>query len=109
MNDEITSTELDFLLRFPLKPHVTSPVDFLSNQSWGGICSLASRDEYRNLDRDLETSSKRWKKLVEAELPEKEKFPQEWKNKTGNLTLSLFEMIQNISEYAFFQRFKGFA
>lgn len=85
MNDEITSTELDFLLRFPIKPHVTSPVDFLSNQSWGGICSLASRDEYRNLDRDLETSSKRWKKLVEAELPEKEKFPQEWKNKTGDI------------------------
>lgn len=89
MNEEITSTELDFLLRFPIKPHVTSPVDFLSNQSWGGICSLASRDEYRNLDRDLETSSKRWKKLVEAELPEKEKFPQEWKNKTGSSNVSL--------------------
>lgn len=36
----------------------------------------------RNLDRDIETSSKRWKKLVESDCPEKEKFPQEWKNKT---------------------------
>jgi dynein heavy chain, axonemal len=63
-------------------PHVHSPVDFLSNSSWGGIRSLASRDEFRNLDRDIESSSKRWKKLVESECPEKEPFPQEWRNKT---------------------------
>lgn len=35
-----------------------------------------------NLDRDIESSAKRWKKLVECECPEREKFPQEWKNKT---------------------------
>ena len=29
--------ELDFLLRFPFKAGVTSPVDFLQNQGWGGI------------------------------------------------------------------------
>nr|CAD7593189.1 unnamed protein product [Timema genevievae] len=83
MNEEIQPPELDFLLRFPIMPHVTSPVDFLSNNSWGGIRSLSSRDEFRNLDRDIESSSKRWKKLVESECPEKEKFPQEWKNKTA--------------------------
>ncbi|KAF4519850.1 hypothetical protein B566_EDAN005192, partial [Ephemera danica] len=82
MNEEINVAELDFLLRFPVTPHVHSPVDFLSNTSWGGIRSLASRDEFRNLDRDIECSPKRWKKLVESECPEKEKFPQEWKNKT---------------------------
>ena len=38
--------------------------------------------DYRNLDRDIETTPKRWKKLVESECPEREKFPQEWKNKT---------------------------
>lgn len=38
---------------------------------------------YSNLDRDIETSSKRWKKFVECDCPEKEKFPQEWKNKTA--------------------------
>lgn len=38
---------------------------------------------HRNLDRDIETSSKRWKKFVESDCPEKEKFPQEWKNKTA--------------------------
>lgn len=47
MNEEIMSSELDFLLRFPLQPHVTSPVDFLSNSSWGGICSLSAKDEFR--------------------------------------------------------------
>nr|NP_001262793.1 dynein heavy chain at 93AB, isoform C [Drosophila melanogaster]AGB96173.1 dynein heavy chain at 93AB, isoform C [Drosophila melanogaster] len=94
MNEEVTSAELDFLLRFPIKPHVTSPVDFLTNQSWGGICSLASKDEFRNLDRDIETSSKRWKKLVESELPEKEKFPQEWKNKTALQRLCMIRALR---------------
>jgi hypothetical protein len=37
----------------------------------------------RNLDRDIEGSSKRWKKIVEADWPEREKLPQEWKSKTG--------------------------
>lgn len=76
MSEEVSPADLDFFLRFPIKPHVTSPVDFLSNQSWGGICSLASKDEFRNLDRDIETSPKRWKKIVEIECPEREKFPQ---------------------------------
>ncbi|XP_059473724.1 dynein beta chain, ciliary isoform X2 [Neocloeon triangulifer] len=81
-NEEINASELDFLLRFPVTPHVHSPVEFLSNNSWGAIRSLAARDEFRNLDRDIESSPKRWKKLVESECPEKEPFPQEWKNKT---------------------------
>lgn len=38
---------------------------------------------FRNLDRDIETSSKRWKKFVESDCPEREKFPQEWKNKVS--------------------------
>lgn len=94
INEEITPAELDFLLRFPIKPHVTSPVDFLTNTAWGGICSLASKDEFRNLDRDIETSSKRWKKLIESECPEKEKFPQEWKNKTALQRLCMMRALR---------------
>lgn len=45
--NEVTPGELDFLLRFPITPHVTSPVDFLTNTSWGGIRSLATREEFR--------------------------------------------------------------
>ncbi|XP_064179132.1 dynein heavy chain 9, axonemal [Anguilla rostrata] len=83
MNKEINPTELDFLLRYPAQPGLSSPVDFLSSHSWGGIKALCAMDEFRNLDRDMEGSAKRWKKFVESECPEKEKFPQEWKNKTA--------------------------
>ncbi|GCB69230.1 hypothetical protein scyTo_0001016 [Scyliorhinus torazame] len=81
-NKEIKPMELDFLLRYPAQPGVSSPVDFLSNQSWGGIKALSNLEEFRNLDRDIEGSAKRWKKFAESECPEKEKFPQEWKSKT---------------------------
>lgn len=83
VNDEINAEELNFLLRFPAVPNLTSPVDFLSNTGWGGIKSLSTMEEFRNLDRDIEGSAKRWKKFVESECPEKEKFPQEWKNKSS--------------------------
>lgn len=39
--------DLDFLLRFPVTPNVTSPVEFLTNISWGAIKSLSSLDDYR--------------------------------------------------------------
>ena len=34
---DLNPGELDFLLRFPAVPNVTSPVDFMNNYSWGGI------------------------------------------------------------------------
>lgn len=37
MKKEIDPKELDFLLRFPAVMNVSSPVDFLSNLSWGGV------------------------------------------------------------------------
>ncbi|XP_056152723.1 LOW QUALITY PROTEIN: dynein heavy chain 9, axonemal [Lampris incognitus] len=83
MNKELNPAELDFVLRYPVQPGSTSPVDFLSNHSWGGIKSLCCMEEFRNLDRDIEGSAKRWKKFLESECPEKEKFPQEWKSKTS--------------------------
>ncbi|GAB1297122.1 Dynein axonemal heavy chain 17 [Apodemus speciosus] len=83
MKKELNPVELDFLLRFPFKAGVASPVDFLQHQSWGGIKALSEMDEFKNLDSDIEGSAKRWKKLVESEAPEKEIFPKEWKNKTA--------------------------
>lgn len=44
---------------------------------------MSFTDDFRGLDRDIEGSPKRWKKLVESECPEKEKFPQEWKGKSS--------------------------
>ncbi|XP_010006976.1 PREDICTED: dynein heavy chain 17, axonemal [Chaetura pelagica] len=80
---EVNPLELDFLLRFPAKAGVTSPVDFLHHQGWGAIKMLSEMDEFKNLDSDIEGSAKRWKKFVESEVPEKEVFPKEWKNKTS--------------------------
>ncbi|OCT60754.1 dynein heavy chain 9, axonemal isoform X2 [Xenopus laevis] len=94
MSKEINPTELDFLLRYPAQPGLTSPVDFLSNLSWGGIKALSAMDEFRNLDRDIEGSAKRWKKFVESECPEKEKFPQEWKNKNALQRLCMMRAIR---------------
>lgn len=37
MKKEVNPVELDFLLRFPFKAGVASPVDFLQSQGWGGI------------------------------------------------------------------------
>ncbi|XP_047352693.1 dynein beta chain, ciliary-like [Vespa velutina] len=80
---EISSVEVDFLLRFPYVPDLSSRVDFLDNIGWGGIVYLSGMDDFLNLDRDIEGSSKRWKKIVESEIPEKERFPQEWRHITA--------------------------
>ncbi len=34
---EVDPDELDFLLRFPILPDLSSPVDFLSSNGWGGV------------------------------------------------------------------------
>ncbi|BFZ02963.1 hypothetical protein BsWGS_06002 [Bradybaena similaris] len=94
MNKQLNPVELDFLLRFPFVPNLTTPVDFLNNNSWGGIKALSSMEEFRNLDRDIEGSAKRWKKFVESECPEKEKFPQEWKNKTSLQKLCMMRALR---------------
>uniref|UniRef100_A0A3Q4HYI4 Dynein heavy chain 11, axonemal-like n=1 Tax=Neolamprologus brichardi TaxID=32507 RepID=A0A3Q4HYI4_NEOBR len=83
MSKEIVVRELDFLLRFNIDHSYISPLDFLSNSAWSAIKVRSFTDEFRGLDRDIEGSPKRWKKLVESECPEKEKFPQEWKGKSS--------------------------
>ncbi|XP_073737824.1 dynein axonemal heavy chain 9-like isoform X2 [Callorhinus ursinus] len=94
MNQEVDAAELDFLLRSPGQTGVTSPVGFLSHQAWGGIKALASMEGFYNLDRDIEGSAKSWKKFVESECPEKEKFPQEWKNKTALQRLCMMRVMR---------------
>ncbi|XP_059764547.1 dynein axonemal heavy chain 9 [Balaenoptera ricei] len=94
LNQEVSAAELDFLLRSPVQTGVTSPVEFLSHQAWGGIKALSSMEEFYNLDRDIEGSAKGWKKFVESECPEKEKFPHEWKHKTGLQRLCLMRAMR---------------
>ncbi|XP_076777043.1 dynein axonemal heavy chain 11 isoform X7 [Arvicanthis niloticus] len=79
---EIHPLELDFLLRFTVEHTYSSPVDFLTAQSWSAVKAVALMEEFRGLDRDVEGSAKQWRKWVESECPEKEKLPQEWKKKS---------------------------
>ncbi|KAK4326145.1 hypothetical protein Pmani_003309 [Petrolisthes manimaculis] len=79
---QVGTAELDLLLRFPIQPNVVSPIDFLTNNSWGAIRSLSQVDEFRNLDRDIENSVKRWRMYCECEAPEREKLPGEWKGRS---------------------------
>ncbi|KAM6276202.1 LOW QUALITY PROTEIN: dynein axonemal heavy chain 11 [Spheniscus humboldti] len=72
--------ELHFLV-FRVEHTYESPVDFLTTQSWRAIRAMAVMDVFRGLDKDIEGSTKRWKKWVDSECPEKEKLPQEWKKK----------------------------
>ncbi|XP_071977799.1 dynein axonemal heavy chain 11-like isoform X1 [Engystomops pustulosus] len=83
MNKEISIQELDFLLRFNIEHIYNSPLDFLSNSAWSAIKTMSFMDEFRGLDRDIEGSPKRWKRVIESECPERERLPQEWKNKSS--------------------------
>ncbi|NWR46185.1 DYH17 protein, partial [Regulus satrapa] len=83
LKKEVNPAELDFLLRFPCKAGVTSPMDFLPNQGWGAVKALSEMEEFSSLESDIESSAKRWKRFVEMEAPENEVFPMDWKNKTA--------------------------
>ncbi|KAI8853660.1 dynein heavy chain and region D6 of dynein motor-domain-containing protein [Chytridium lagenaria] len=80
--DDLDPVELDFLLRGPKIPNVSSPLEWLSSSSWGMVKALSNLEQFRTLASDIEGSSKQWKKYCENEVPENEKLPQEWKNKT---------------------------
>jgi len=94
MKKEIVPTELDFLLRCPSLPNLQSPVDFLSHALWGSVKSLSQMETFQGLDRDIEGSAKRWKKFCESEVPEKEKFPGEWKNKSSMQRLCMLRCLR---------------
>ncbi|XP_054638441.1 dynein axonemal heavy chain 11 isoform X2 [Dunckerocampus dactyliophorus] len=78
----IDAQEFDFLLRFPVEARKVSPVSFLSPQAWGAIKTISTMEAFSGLDRDIESSHKRWRKIVESSCPEKERLPQDWKNKS---------------------------
>eukprot|EP01135_Chromosphaera_perkinsii_P008680 Nk52_evm13s1444 gene=Nk52_evmTU13s1444 len=91
---EINPEELDWLLRCPTVVNASSPVDFLSDFCWGAAKHLSNMEAFRGFSADIEGSAKRWKKFVENETPEKEKFPQEWKSKTGLQRLCMMRALR---------------
>jgi dynein heavy chain len=93
LRGEIDQTELSFLLRCPGLPS-PSPVDFLTAALWGNIKALSAMEQFANFDRDIEGSAKRWQKFCEAEVPEREKFPGDWKSKTALQQLCMLRCLR---------------
>eukprot|EP00911_Craspedida_sp_UC1_P002095 UC1_evm8s1611 len=91
---EMAAVELDFLLRAPIAPNSVSPVDFVSNDQWGMIKSLSAMEAFTGFDRDIEGSAKRWKKYCEAEVPEQEAFPGDWKSKSPMQQLCMMRTLR---------------
>ncbi|GAA54008.1 dynein beta chain ciliary, partial [Clonorchis sinensis] len=92
---ELSPVLMDFLLRYPVVPDVKSPVDFLNDLNWGGVQTLVKMSNFRDLDKDIIASAKRWKAFLETEAPEKEKFPQEWKNKSAAEKLCMMRALRH--------------
>lgn len=81
-SEQISTEEIDFLLRFPHDPNILSPVDFVGRTSWSGIKTLALMDNFYGIDKDIENYPKRWRKFSTSDIPECEPFPGEWKHRT---------------------------
>uniref|UniRef100_A0A665V5K8 Dynein, axonemal, heavy chain 11 n=1 Tax=Echeneis naucrates TaxID=173247 RepID=A0A665V5K8_ECHNA len=79
----INAQEFDFLLRFPVEASKLSPVPFLSTYTWGAIKTISLMENFSGLDRDIESSPKHWRKIVESSCPENERLPQDWKSKNS--------------------------
>ena len=55
---------------------------------------MSSTDEFRHLDRDIESSAKRWRKIIESEFPERERLPQEWKSRSAIQRLCILRALR---------------
>ncbi|CAF0866110.1 unnamed protein product, partial [Didymodactylos carnosus] len=91
---ELDPVELDLLLRSPQEYHSRCPVEFLNDKAWGNIKTISLVPQFQGLDREIETSSKRWKKFLESESPEVEKPPGEWKSKTTMQHLCILRAVR---------------
>ena len=93
LRGEIVPNELNFLLRCPGQPS-PSPVDFLTAALWGQVKALSAMEVFANFDRDIEGSAKRWQKFCESEVPEREKFPGDWKAKSALQQLCMLRTLR---------------
>ncbi|KAJ4456876.1 putative Dynein heavy chain 17; axonemal [Paratrimastix pyriformis] len=59
-----------------------SPIPWLTTSNWSAVLALKNLEGFKSLNSDIEGSQKRWKEWCDHETPEKEKLPQDWKNKT---------------------------
>ncbi|XP_056142990.1 dynein axonemal heavy chain 11 [Lampris incognitus] len=92
--DLIDAQELTFLLHFPVEPCKVCPMPFLSPQAWGAIKTISGSEHFSGLDRDVESSPKHWRKLIESKCPEIERLPQDWKNTSSLQKLIILRAVR---------------
>ncbi|XP_068613056.1 dynein axonemal heavy chain 11 [Brachionichthys hirsutus] len=90
----IDRQEFDFLLCFPVEVCSISPVSFISPRAWGALKAVSAMEHFSGLDRDIESSPKRWRKIVESSFPEKERLPQDWNNKSSLQKLIILRVLR---------------
>jgi len=74
--------QMDYLIRGKKLYGQSSPVDWLTESNWAAVWALKELPGFKQLPSDIEGSQKRWKEWCDHETPEKEKPPQEWRNKS---------------------------
>jgi dynein heavy chain len=93
LRGDLDEAELAFLLRCPGLP-TPAPVEFLTPALWGNVKACSALEVFAGFDRDIEGSAKRWQKFCESEVPEREKFPGDWKAKTALQQLCMLRCLR---------------
>ena len=71
------------LLRSPRSMSMPNPApEWLSDANWGAALGLTSLDAFKSLGQDITMRTKPWQKWCDLEMPENEKLPLDYKNKT---------------------------
>lgn len=90
--------EFTFLLRGTMSVSRENVLtEFIPTPSWNSVVGLAESipDVFGKLPDDIEGSAKRWKEWIQHEQPEREKLPQDWKNKTSLQRLCIVRALRS--------------
>ncbi|OHS95209.1 Dynein heavy chain family protein [Tritrichomonas foetus] len=83
---QIQSIKMDefmHLLRCPRSMAMPNPApEWLSDSCWGAAVGLGSLQAFNSLPQDITMRTKPWQKWCDLEMPENEKLPLDYKNKT---------------------------
>ena len=75
--------EFMHLLRCPRSMSMPNPApEWLTDDCWGAAVGLASLQAFNTLPQDITMRTKPWQKWCDLEMPENEKLPLDYKNKT---------------------------
>ena len=79
----IKMDEFLHLLRCPRSMSMPNPApEWLSDSCWGAAVGLTSLDAFKTLAQDITMRTKPWQKWCDLEMPENEKLPLDYKNKS---------------------------